>query len=193
MKIQHPFNWLSESHQNRAFILLFVLTLILLMCMNLIDAPLKTTVAPNGIISYELAGKLSLAQEMIQSWGAVGQIYAGLSLGLDFLFLVSYSLFIAFGCILVTRSLSPPGRFLFNFGTLLAYAQFVAAILDAVENYALIRILLGSQNEILPIISFWCALPKFVIVIMGIIYVCFGFIFLIFSKLTKRKFNSTRG
>ncbi|MBC8182853.1 hypothetical protein H8E88_17255 [candidate division KSB1 bacterium] len=186
MKIQHPFNWLPESLFIRAFILLFVLTFVLLMCLNLIDAPLKTTVAPNGIISYELAGELSVAQEMIRSWGAVGQIYAGLSLGFDFLFLVSYSLFIALGCIIVTRRLSQPGQFLFKFGALLAWAQFGAAILDAIENYALIRILLGSQNEILPVVAYWCALPKFVIVVIGMGYICFGFIFLVFSKMFKK-------
>jgi len=167
--------------------LLFVLTLILLMCMNLIDAPLKTSAAPNGIISFEFAGKILVAQEMVQSWGTKGRIYAGLSLGLDYLFLFAYSLTLALGCVIAPRSFSQPGQFLYNFGVMLAWAQFGAAILDSVENYALIKILLGSQREIFVVLAYWCALPKFVIVVIGIVYICLGLVFVFIRKLKSRK------
>jgi urease beta subunit len=50
-------------------------------------APLRTDVSPHGIISFEFAGELDLAQRMVESWGSTGRIYAGLNLGLDYLFL----------------------------------------------------------------------------------------------------------
>ena len=184
-KINHPFSWLPETHHNRVFILLFVLTLILLMFMSLIDAPLKTSAAPNGIISIEFAGKLTVAQEIIHSWGLKGQIYAGLSLGIDFLFLFAYSLTLSLGCVLVSSSLSQPGQILYQFGVRLAWAQFGAAILDSVENYALIKILLGSQREIFAVVAYWCAMPKFMIVFIGIGYILFGLGIYFFRKIVK--------
>jgi hypothetical protein len=56
----------------------------------------------------------------------------------------------------------------------LAWAQFAAALLDVVENYALIRVLLGTEQAIWPVIARWCAMPKFIIVALGLIYVIAG-------------------
>jgi hypothetical protein len=54
-------------------------------------APLKTAASPNGIISFEFAGEIAVAQRMVDSWGATGRIYAALNLGLDYLFLAVYA------------------------------------------------------------------------------------------------------
>jgi hypothetical protein len=59
-------------------------------------------------------------------------------------------------------------------GTLLAWAQFGAALLDALENYALIQVLLGSQQALWPVVARWCAIPKFLIVAAGLVYVGIG-------------------
>ena len=67
-------------------------------------------------------------------------------------------------------------RFLAALGATLAWAQFGAAALDAVENYALIRLLLGDRSPRWPPLARWCALPKFAIVAAGLVYVLVGWL-----------------
>ena len=201
MTTRHPFDWLSTSEQKRAFVALLALTLAVMVGLNALGSPLNTEVAPAGIVSYELAGELSLAQSMVESWGQTGQVYAGLNLGLDYLFLVAYSSSIALGCVLVARSLnksdaarpgSPdpgrkwgfgnPLRAISGVGVPLAWAQFGAALLDSVENYALIQVLLGSQQASWPAVARWCAIPKFSIVAAGLVYVGAGAVLAVVTK-----------
>ena len=139
-----------------------------------------------GVISFELAGELSLAQSMVESWGQTGQVYAGLSLGLDYVFLIAYSSSIALGCVLVARNLSSRVDFLSSVGALVAWAQFGAALLDAAENFALIQVLLGSQQAMWPAVARWCAIPKFLIVAAGLVYVGFGAVSAILYRQWKR-------
>ena len=183
MKILRSTQWITGSKLKWLFVILLVVTLIILQIMIILNQPLKNEAAPLGILSFEFAGKISVAQEMIKSLNTKEQIYAGINLGFDYIFLLFYSLTIALGCILVTRHFSYPGRLLFNFGVLLAYAQVGAAILDSIENYALIKILLGAQREIFAVLAYWCAVPKFVIVAAGIGYICFVLVLIISRKL----------
>ena len=182
MATRHPFDWLSASGQKRAFIVLLALTLVVMASLNALGGPLNTEVAPLGIVSFELAGELSLAQSMVESWGQTGQVYAGLNLGLDYLFLAAYSSCIALGCVLVTRGLSRRVEFLSFTGGLLAWAQSGAALLDAIENYALIQVLLGSQQALWPVVARWCAIPKFLIVAPGLVHVGVGAVLTVVAK-----------
>jgi hypothetical protein len=187
MKIHLPFNGITIPKLKWLFVISLVGTLILFQIMNIFNQPLKNEAAPLGILSFEFAGNISTAQEMIQSWGEVGKITAGISLGFDFLFLVSYALTIFFGCIFVTQSFSLQNKLLLNFGVILAYAQFVAAILDSIENYALINVLVGSQQNIFATIAYWCALPKFVIVLIGVSYIVLGLGFYFINRIVSLK------
>jgi hypothetical protein len=150
---RYPFEWLSKSAQKRAFVPLLVLTLAVMAGLRALDGPLKTGVAPSGIVSFELAGELAVAQSILESWGEMGRVSAGLSLGLDYLFLVAYATTITLACVLVAGSLARPARHLSSVGMCLAWAQLCAALLDCVENYALIRLLLGSQREAWPAVA----------------------------------------
>lgn len=174
LKLSHPFEWLPVARQPRAFVVLFVLTVVVMVALQVLGGPLKTDVAPSGIISFELAGTLPLAQKMVASWGELGQIFAGLNLGLDFLFIVAYASCIGLGCVIVARNLSQQVAFLATTGIGLAWALWLAALFDCIENYALINLLLGSQQATFPMIAKWCAIPKFLIVGIGIAYVILG-------------------
>ena len=174
MQLRHPFEFLSASAQKLAFIVFFVLSIMVMAGLQVTGVHLRTVVAPRGIISFEFAGELALAQRMVESWGSKGQVYAGLNLGLDYLFLAVYACAIALGCVLVARGLLQRAAALFNLGILIAWAQFLAAVLDAVENYGLIQILVGANNEVWPVVAKWCAWPKFVIVGVGLVYVIIG-------------------
>jgi hypothetical protein len=185
MNIHHPFAWLSETAQKRAFLGVFVFTLAAMMCMNIIGHPLITATAPQGIVSFEFAGTFDAAHRMMESWGPKGLISAGLSLGFDYLFLMVYSLCIALGCVLVARAMQHRVKIFVIIGALLAWAQFLAAILDAIENYALIRVLLGANADLWPSLARLCAGPKFLIVTLGLLYIISGLI-LIFAIKAKK-------
>ena len=134
MQIRHPFEWLTPSGQIRALIFFFIFSLLLMVSLQITGAPLITRVSPSGILSFEFVGDLSAAQDMVNSWGQTGRVYAGLNLGLDYLFLLVYACAIGLGCVLVARSLSPRTTFLANLGILIAWAQLGAAVLDCVDT-----------------------------------------------------------
>lgn len=154
--------------------MLFARTIVVMVALQVLGGPLKTDAAPYGIVSFELSGTLPLAQKMVESWGEIGQIFAGLNLGLDFLFIVVYSNCIGLGCVIVARNLSRQGAFIATSGIVLAWALWLAALLDCIENYALINVLLRSQQAIFALIARLCAIPKFLIVGIGIAYVIIG-------------------
>ncbi|HEY47980.1 MAG TPA: hypothetical protein G4O14_14520 [Anaerolineae bacterium] len=182
MTPRHPFEWISPSAQKCVFWILLILTFFIMATLRVLDVPLKTEIAPSGIVSFEFAGDLSLAQKMVESWGQRGQIVAGLSLGLDYLFLLTYAGSIGMGCVLVARSVSKLAKQLSNAGIYLAWALLLAALLDALENYALIRVLSGSNSAIWPKVATWCAVPKFVIVAAGLAYILIGAVVSLLSR-----------
>ena len=56
-------------------------------------------------------------------------------------------------------------------GILLAWGQAAAGLLDALENYSLIRVLLGTRLEYWPIVARLSATGKFGLVALGLLYV----------------------
>ena len=63
--------------------LLVLLTLAVMFAMRTLDAPLRTGAAPQGIVSFELAGRLDKTRAVLDSWTPRARIFAGISLGLD--------------------------------------------------------------------------------------------------------------
>lgn len=188
--LRSPYQWLTTDHQKHAFLVLIPLTFLLMFALIVIDRPLKNAIAPQGIVSFELAGDMAKAQAILGSWGAEDRIYAGLSLGLDYLYLFVYAGAVGLGCMMVVHTLGkrtgpvPPAL-----GIMLAWALIVAGALDAVENYALIQLLLGSTQAALPTIAKACALVKFALVGLGLLYFVFGGIIAIVAWLSRNVVN----
>jgi len=176
MHIPDPFLWLSSVARKRLWLGSLVISATSLLAMTVLDVALKTPAAPSGIISFQFAGDFAHAQQILSSWGAEVQVHAALSLGLDYLFLVVYALFISIACVHIANILKLRLPIMAAAGFFLAWAQFLAALLDAVENYALIRLLLGSQQKLYPSMAWGCALIKFTLVGMGLAYLLVGFI-----------------
>lgn len=185
MAFANPIGWLSPVAQKRAFIVFCVLGLIVQYAWSVLDAPLKNEVAPKGMLSFEVAGTLAKAQSIVASWGHAAQVSAAANLGLDCLFLVVYGGTILLGCVLVMRALSN-WRLFAGLGLLLAWAQVVAMLCDAIENYALIRILRGAQESWLPVLALWCARPKSILYAAGMFYVLIGFALIVLRKIFRR-------
>ena len=182
MEFRHPFEWLPESRQKITFVILAILTLQVMASLQVLGKPLINKVSPAGIVSYEFAGELEFARKMIDSWGADGQVYAGLNLGVDYLFLVAYGMSISLGCVIVGRNLSARFSILSLVGVILAWGQLGASFLDGIENYGLIRVLLGTDQAFWPQVARICAGPKFIIVALGLFYVLVGALISVFFR-----------
>lgn len=169
MILRHPFEWLSPTAQKRALWLLLPLTWVVMIGLQRIGRGLITKEAPHGIISFEFAGNAATASAIVGSWVSLGARFdAGLSLGLDYLYMPLYASSIALCCVLLCQGAA---QFVQNAGAFLAWAQFVAAALDAVENYALIQVLQGAPSDFWPALARYSAIPKFVLVALGLAFV----------------------
>jgi len=153
---------------------LVILTLVVILGMQLSGAPLKTEAAPGGIVSFELVGTFEGSQQIINSWQGSTMLYAGINMGLDFLFITLYSITIAWGCGLISARLPASWSFFKSAGTWLGYGVLLAALLDIIENISLIKILQGSQSHLLPQLANWCATPKFILVFLALLYLLIG-------------------
>jgi hypothetical protein len=154
-------------------------TLILFAVFRVLDAPLRTSAAPNGIISFELAGTPTRAQAILDSWnettpGVISRAYsfAAFGLGLDYLFMPLYATALALGILLAA------GRhqgWFSGLGVWLGWGAYVAALFDAVENYALARMLLMNQIwSPYPEVAAFSATVKFGLLLLGLVYALVG-------------------
>ena len=185
--MNHPLNFLPSNLYKPLFVTFLALTLVLFAVLDFVGKPLKTFAAPHGIISFEFAGSPECAQLIVSSWqesrsgfpddvivlDAKPKLYAAFSLGLDYLFMPTYALALALGISLAARKHSD--RFS-SFGWVAGWGAVVAALFDAVENYALFRVLLGEFASPYPEIAAVCAAIKFALIILGGVYAGIGFI-----------------
>lgn len=174
MRWAPPFDTLSNSAQKRFIAITLVMSAILLVALRTLDTPLRNNTAPRGIVSFELAQNYKASKQILDSWSTEAKVNAALSLGLDFLFLIVYAFFISFSCIQVGAALKDDHSIFFSVAVTLAWAQFFAAILDAIENLALIQLLLNSSRKWLPCLAHWCAIVKFSIVGAGLTFILGG-------------------
>src|SRR5262245_60815046 len=131
--MRHPLEAIPAGRRRRYFVPLLLLTFLLMGVLGSVDQPLRTTAAPQGIISYALAGSVEQAGRMLDSW-AGARAYAGFSLGFDYLYMPTYSTTIALGCLWAAGVY---GGGLAALAVPLAWGQWLAALLDAEENVAL--------------------------------------------------------
>ena len=148
------------------------LSLALMLGMMVLDRALKTPEAPAGIISFELVGTLAGAESIIGSWDEPARIQAGVSLGLDFFFLVAYAVTLAGACRWVAVRLA--SHRLQGLGTVLAWGAWGAALLDTIENLALIQLLIGRGEAWHPVLAAFCAWPKFGLASGALLYIFTG-------------------
>ncbi|MFC1784925.1 hypothetical protein ACFL0J_04780 [Candidatus Neomarinimicrobiota bacterium] len=157
-------------------------TIIIFLALWYVDKSLITKTAPGGIISFELSKDFDQSIAIISSWDLNAKVNAGLSLGIDFLFLFVYGIFFALACYSVAKKLKDRINWFYKVGVYLAFSQLAAIVFDAIENIALIKLLLGSNNSIFPTIAYYFASIKFVIIAIGIIYIIIGLLTALFQK-----------
>ena len=155
-------------------------TLVLFLVISAINNNLITDVAPLGIISFELAPNLTQAKNIIYSWDKTQQMYAAFSLGIDYLFLFAYALFLS-GLAGLIASMANAGNRFKKTGLLAGYLIWIAAGLDVIENIALFQILFNGSYNIWPPLAAGSATVKFLLVILTFIYILSGAIIVWFK------------
>lgn len=171
----HPFLSFSARHRSWIFWVSFTASIGVMSVMGITGKPLATPQAPWGIVSFELAGTPFRIDEILDSWNALAKQSAAFNLGLDYLFMLTYSTAIGLACVwaaTAVRSISWP---LAGLGVPLAWGVWLAATLDAVENLGLTMILLtDTAASAWPRVVQVCALIKFGLIFIGLVYVFYG-------------------
>jgi hypothetical protein len=169
------FERLQAHTRGRLLTLFLVATFAIWGVSLLVNAPLTTRTAPSGIVSFEVAGTLDRASAILQSWGERQRLLAAFGLGLDYLFLCTYSTFFALACYSAGEAARAVGSRMASLSTPLAWGQWVAALFDAVENAALLLLLLGeAARPYLAEIASFCASVKFALIGAGLIFIIWG-------------------
>jgi hypothetical protein len=172
--ITHPLAFIPNDKRKRVFYFALAATLIVMAIFQLmLDPLLKTAAAPNGIISFELAGSSLKAQEIISSWNSTAQLYAAFGLGFDFLFMPLYATAIALGVLLAAGR--HPGWFA-SLGAWIGWGAFAAALFDAAENVCLFNLLLGNGDASYASMAALYATLKFGLILLGIGYALIGWV-----------------
>jgi uncharacterized protein YhhL (DUF1145 family) len=175
------------------------LTILIYGVFDILDKPFRNPDSPYGIVSLELAFVPYQAHEIISSWkdarwvdisiddlsaypfSAFGFVdgdsflpfhYLFFGLGFDYLFMPVYALALSLGLLLA--SYERPEWFR-SYVAWISWGVFAAAAFDAVENYALWKMLTGNVITPFPQIASACATIKFTLLIMGIVAASSGF------------------
>jgi len=169
--MEHPLESIPQESRKRFFITFLFLTLILFAIFRLLDKPLQTDYAPNGIVSFELAFSPQDAAHMVLTWSEQALLNASFGLGIDYLFMPVYAFALAFGTLLAAGR---HGGWFRSLGAAAGYGAFAAPLFDAVENYALFQVLSGAFNSSYPMIAAACATIKFLLLVMGLLCATVG-------------------
>ncbi len=164
--MQHPLSFIPTALRKPLFYSFFALTILIFGVFRLLDQPLRTDAAPSGIVSFELAGQIEPAQDMINSWDANARLFAAFGLGLDYLFMPAYAIALSLGLLLAINNRK--NRY-GAFAAWMGWGVLAAALFDAVENYALWRELIGPVVDPFPQIAAFCAAVKFILLIVGLV------------------------
>ncbi len=166
--MQHPLASIPRDKRVRVFVLLLISSLSVTFLFRFIG-PIQPT-----IVDFELAGSVEKAGQIVNAWNETDRIRAGFSLGFDYLYMPLYSTTLALACVMAIGVLKP--RAWRSIGLLLAWGLWVAAISDAIENVALLTILLGHNVAPWPQAAQLCATIKFGLILAGLGYVVIGVI-----------------
>jgi len=151
------------------FWIALVFTLLIFASIIIIDKSLKIDDLANGIVSFELAKTLDHSLAILQTWEEADVIvFAALSLGIDYLFLVAYGSFFVLSVLLLAEKL--PYGLLKKISKSVALLIVFAALLDIIENYALIQLLIDVPTQSMVLMAYYCASIKFGLLGVAAIY-----------------------
>lgn len=159
--------------------LLIAAFLLLSVAMYFIDAFIQTEITPLGIVSFEFIANLENFNQAMTAWDEKAKIAVGLSLGVDFLYLLLYT-----GILYITLQGFYRSRSFTLFNTM-SYVAIMAGFLDALENISLIQLLLGSPLLLWAQLAYCFATIKFLLLLLCLMVIIFGFLQRIYLRYKK--------
>jgi hypothetical protein len=150
--------------------------------MIFVDVPLQGEASPNGIVSFELAGTPHQALRILLEWKSRDALgYARLSLIVDFVYLLIYSLFFASLALWVGARLGES-----RWSMRAAWAAAMAALFDVLENGVLLYELTRFTSPApYPQLGAAFALVKFALLLFSAAYGLIGSV-AVFAKRQRR-------
>ncbi|WP_420571552.1 hypothetical protein [Kordia sp.] len=184
------FQKLSPAAEKKLLVLAIATFLLAASCMIHFDTLLKNEVAPLGIISFELAKTLDGSTEILNTWkyteGAL--LSAEWSLWFDYVFIITYTLLLCLIIHRVRRTIwKDPETLGYRLGIVVIRTIVYAAILDMVENFALLQLFYGDLQSHWSTLAFVAAAIKFVNITLGILYVVISLLIAGIKKITHVK------
>ncbi|MES2662870.1 MAG: hypothetical protein V4629_06175 [Pseudomonadota bacterium] len=160
----------------------FVCTTTLLLILSILDQLLRTPQIPLGIISFEFHGFAS--EPWILDWNSQQRSLVGFNLGLDFLFIVSYSTLLWIWTSTLKRKL---------IRQCIQTAIITAALLDVVENFCLLQILWNGTAHVVmsKVASISASLKFFLLIVIITTFPIYRIIFKQKQGLKDKKQNLT--
>jgi hypothetical protein len=171
--LRHPPDFVPSKARQPLFWLFLGLTVAGFAVFQVLDQPLRTTAAPAGTVSFELAGSVEQARAMVDSWEAGARLNSAFGLGFDFLFMPVYATALSLGTLLAVNRRRGVWS---GLGKVLGRGAFGATAFDAVENLALFTILHGAVLAPYPQIAAGCATLKFALILLGGVYGLLGWL-----------------
>jgi hypothetical protein len=162
------YSWLSYTAQLRLFVGVFLLGLVVMYAIARLSSDLKTTEAPMRGISLQLAGP-EKAEAIVDSWKGTKREDALLNIGVDYLFLFLYPLTISLACSLLAKSELPP--WLSTVGLYISIISLFAIVFDAVENFAMLKMLREKAFEPWANVSRAFSVSKLAVISLGLVYI----------------------
>jgi len=173
MPIRHPLVMVPEQARKPVFFGLLVLTAILFAVFRALNVPLVTPAAPGGIVTFEMAGNIKKSAEILLTWDENADLFAAFGLGLDYLFMSAYALTLSLGALLAAGK---HAGWFETLGAVAGWGALIAALFDAVENFALWQILTGALVKPWPELAAFCAGVKFGLLLLVILVVMLGWL-----------------
>lgn len=178
--------WLKAIDGSQLGIIFMALTALTLWLGDKADPHIKGSPYERPMVDFEKAGSVTEAAKylrVVEEADPDAQSKLGTALRWDYLFLLCYPVMIAVGCLIVINFLEGKKMWGVTLGLFLMALQPLAALFDAVENYALLRILSGPIANPWPQLAYWFATAKFIIIFAGLGYmVIYGPLALIWAK-----------
>ncbi|MBI5962754.1 MAG: hypothetical protein HY863_04715 [Chloroflexi bacterium] len=164
--MRHPLEFIPQNLRKPMFYTFFALTILIFGIFSQSEQYLRTSAAPSGIVSFELARDLKTSQAIVDSWDVNARLVAAFGLGFDYLFMPVYAFALSLGLLLAMNGKSGGYHY---FAAWMGWGAFTAALFDAVENYALWNVLVNGAASPYPQIAALCASVKFTLLIFGLI------------------------
>lgn len=174
-----PLDRLAPGRLRRVLEISGLLAAVLFAALIVIDTRITGTGGP-GILALEVAGSAGRASVILGEWGPEGIDWARISLLVDFPFLVAYAVFFSAVCTRLAEPLrrraeaqSLPGGLaatLARFAPWVGWSFVLAAVLDLIENLALLRVI---DYDLTPwaLVAQLAAAPKLAILGAGLAFV----------------------